>query len=704
MLILAICNGSVRSARRISVFALLLPLAGVLLCCAAEKSQPKMEDFATVESISGGVPVYSFNNIMYVYGQSPDLCPGLKMQEGNTHPVAKIKLKKSWEIKHSYNGAESELTRRTPKNDTQPLLPIHLIDGDPDTIWCSWGSPVPDGRLEWIRIDLPVESQVSSVALVCSPKFATRDYGRILPQEVEIQVSKDAWHWETVYENKKVDAKRLMNLKAEFTPHAAKQIWIKANNFAKNGTFSDLYCFSIGEVEVRDPAGNNLALVSRGAGVTVSSTSYGCNNDRYTQDSLWNPLNYDLGNKWLRVGGDNGSYMWHFTEHEKGKLEIDSAFDASITDCVKHGVNVILNIDFKGNWLYAKEPRKTDWVQSRFREFNDYYNDSKRLPWVTDSPEMFEAYLKYVECMVEHFKDRVAYFEIGNEWNAWTADFYMSRFFEPTYAAVKKIAPGAKIMLGSPGAFLPQLLLECLGKGAKVPPGWGAKIDAVAWHPGNNPDAAYFTAVRKFQNDCRALGFRGKFFATEIYAGMSYPPGPVAPYNQFMTSEQKMAKYLCQSLVGHGGLDMEAGPCHPHFTGFPHPQSLSRWTVPNQVLNPCQPSMTYYMWRNISTVMDDLYPKEFPVHFTSQKEILSFTFTRGEKESMVAAWINGGQNDAMVETKAEVTLPGMKAKKAWIVDIMNGTEQQLNIEPQGDGTIIKGIFLKDYPAFIRLER
>ena len=276
---------------------------------------------------------------------------------------------------------------------------------------------------------------------------------------------------------------------------------------------------------MRDPAGNNLALVSRGAGVTVSSTSHGCNNDRYTQDSLWNPLNYDLGNKWVRAGGDNGSYMWHFTEHEKGKLEIDSAFDASITECVKHGVSVIMNLDFKGNWLYAKEPRKTDWVQSRFREFNDYYNDPLGIPPVTNSPEMFAAYLKYVECMVEHFKDRVAYFEIGNEWNAWTADFYMSRFFEPTYVAVKKIAPDAKIMLGSPAGFAARLILGCLGKGAKVAPGWGAKIDAIGWHPGNNPDAAYFQAVREIQHDCRALGFRGKFFATEIYAGMSYPPG-----------------------------------------------------------------------------------------------------------------------------------------------------------------------------------
>ena len=495
---------------RVSVFVLLLLLVGIFPCSADEKPQPKMEDFATIESISNGVPIYSFNNIMYVYGQSPDLCPGLKMQEGNTHPVTKIKLKKSWEIKHNYNGAESEITRRTPKNDTQPLLPIHLIDGDPDTIWCSWGSPVPDGHPEWIQ-NRPSHGV---------PGFVGR--AGVFPQVRHQGLWPDSSqrggnpgeqgrlaYWETVYENKNVDAKHLMTLKAEFTPHAAKQIWIKANNFAKNGTYSDLYCFSIGEVEVRNPAGNNLALVSRGAGVTVSSTSHGCNNDRYTQDSLWNPLNYDLGNKWVRVGGDNGSYMWHFTEHEKGKLEIDSAFDASITDCVKHGVSVILNIDFKGNWLYAKEPRKTDWAQCRFREFNDYYNHAKNLPMVTDSPEMFQAYLKYVECMVRHFKDRVTYFEIGNEWNAWTPEFFMSRFFAPTYAAIKKIAPNAKIMLGSPSGFEARLILGCLGKGGKVTPGWGAKMDAIGWHPGDNPDAGYFKAAPNSRRTAGPWALRG---------------------------------------------------------------------------------------------------------------------------------------------------------------------------------------------------
>jgi hypothetical protein len=89
-------------------------------------------------------------------------------------------------------------------------------------------------------------------------------------------------------------------------------------------------------------------------------------NDRFTQDALWNSLNYDLGNKWVHIGGDNGSFMWHYVEHEKGKLRMDPVADESVTDLRRHGVNVILNLDFKGNWIYEKRARKTNWLEARF--------------------------------------------------------------------------------------------------------------------------------------------------------------------------------------------------------------------------------------------------------------------------------------------------------------------------------------------------
>lgn len=314
---------------------------------------------------------------------------------------------------------------------------------------------------------------------------------------------------------------------------------------------------------------------------------------------------------------------------------------------------------------------------------------------------MYEAYLRYVDYMVRHFKDRVAYFEIGNEWNHLGVEQYMKDFFFPTYAAIKKAAPNARVMLGNPAGFATDLILECLGPPWEVAP----LIDGLGWHPGDYPDGAYFDAVREFKKKCEALGFKGRYFATEIYAGSIYPPGPQSdwPYAPSL-SEIGMAKYLVRSLTGHSGLDMEAGPCHPHFTGFPHPQALCRPVLPMETINPCQPMPTYYAWRTIATILDDFYAAEFPVSFTGEEQFVSFTFESGDKkELMLAAWIPVPDADEFAEAKSDVTLPGVQAKRAWVVDIFNGTEQELCVTPKGKDTVLNGMLIKDYPTFIRVK-
>ena len=286
---------------------------------------PTIEDYATIEAVVNGEPVYSFNNLCYIYGISPSLLPDARMQNGNTHPMTKIKPKKSWEIEHNLVGFTHEMTVKSPWTDSQPFLPIHLIDEDPDTAWCSWGCHVPDGRPEWIRIDLPIEAEIASIAMVCSPSHpamrihysGNKSYGRALPKEIEVLVSRDAWHWETVYENKDYAGDPEGVNVISFEPKIAKQIWIRANDFSEVVSFAG-HVFSIGELEVRDAGGTNLAALSRGAGVIASShTMTSHDNDWFTQQSLWGPLLYDLGAKWVRTGPHNGSFTWNYGNLQK---------------------------------------------------------------------------------------------------------------------------------------------------------------------------------------------------------------------------------------------------------------------------------------------------------------------------------------------------------------------------------------------------
>ncbi|MBI4327586.1 MAG: discoidin domain-containing protein [Chloroflexi bacterium] len=137
------------------------------------------------------------------------------MQKGNSRPVVKVKPKKSWEIEYNLCGSTPAREPKTMWNDDQPLLPIHLIDGNPETAWSSRGQAAADTQPEWIRIDLPAESMVASVGLVCSeygpsglanlaktPQMIL-GVGKSLPGELTINLSQDGKSWNTVYSSHK---------------------------------------------------------------------------------------------------------------------------------------------------------------------------------------------------------------------------------------------------------------------------------------------------------------------------------------------------------------------------------------------------------------------------------------------------------------------------------------------------------------------
>ena len=164
--------------------------------------QPAIEDYATIEAYVGDVPVYAFG-YTYVYGSSPDLLPEAILQEGNDNPSVKIQPKKSWEITSNLCGSTPAREPKTMWNDDQPLLPVHLIDGDPETAWSSRGMNGPAIQPEWIRVDFPAESTVGAVSLVCCKNGPHKDLsqrvGKSLPKHLTIKLSRDGKLWDTVY-------------------------------------------------------------------------------------------------------------------------------------------------------------------------------------------------------------------------------------------------------------------------------------------------------------------------------------------------------------------------------------------------------------------------------------------------------------------------------------------------------------------------
>ncbi len=863
---------------------------------------PNITEYASVEAISQGYPVYGFDYMMYIYGTSPDLFPLSELQEGNSRPRTKIPLKKSWEIKSNLLGSNTAQVPRTRKNDSHPTLPIHLIDGDPSTVWCSFGCLAPDAHPEWIRIDLPMEASVASIAIVCGDKFYPGSaFGRALPTDLEVKVSRDAWHWDTVYSNQNVDTSVQEGLTIKFAPRPVKQVWIIGNNFQTRintpSSAGPVTFFSIVAVEVKDASGDNLALVSRGAGVTVSSTYFGHADNRLTQAELWAPLHYDAGLTWLRIAGaEAGAYDWQYTEREKGKYEFDPDLDAWLTDLQRCGVKLIWGLDIYGNPLYQPGYAKANWAEARIHRFTDGTLGGSMEGTADDNPEMLAAYLRYVEFIVRHLKGRVYVYEVGNEftgcgWDDDLAERYM-RIFAESYEVVKRIDPDARIMPASPDLFAPDFLLTLLGQERKagikdgtfranggsfkslesstlailhntrvrdaeirvkalnrgrfgivlrctgpesfvlagygtcwpglgrytlfiaerqgkswnkstiswksldadlsqnfslkvraegndvslevsdgnrtetlhrrltstfdragsvglaqltganqafsgfslrnlqaseitggeflgsegstpagwdyiygpqtrnpIAPGWASKIDGLGWHPYNPPDHAYSDAVREFKSQCADLGFSGQYYASELYHFFTYPP-------RTPLSELQHGVVSAISAVAHGGLDVVANTQILHFTGHATADSNCRIAWPSEVATPVQPSVMYYVWRNLATVLDEFHAAVFPARFEREERLLSFTFQRGPNEKLVAAWLAdaaANKPNEISEETHDLTLSGTAASQAWGIDIMNGTEQELQFTVRGGDTLIGKIRVKSYPTLIRVQ-
>jgi hypothetical protein len=681
-------------------------LAGAATLYAKVSGTSGLEKYATIEAYSDDVPVYAFG-FTYVYGVSPDFLPGTVLQTGNTNPKNKIQPKKSWEIKENKMGINPTSVPRTGVNDNQPFRSVHLIDGDVNTCWCSRPQIQPDVEDVWIRIDLPREEQIKSVILVPHPKGQSDQdeeentlLGQAFPRHLTIKTSHDAWHWETVYENRNFgQLKKMVSQELTFAPRRAKQIWIIGRSCPQ---ILSLGCgFSIAEVKINNINGNNRALLSQGAAVTVSSTYFGdYSSDRFMHDMLW-PTLYDIGCKWLRVGHGKDMFTWSYVERVKGVFDLDPRADEVITEAVQNGINVIMILNKGRKWLFVKEPKvfdktRNEWV---FPEFWTPQNPNK-------NKESMQGYLKYVRFMVHRFKNRVKYFEIWNEWDE-GADEYC-KFFEPAVKVIREEYPEAKIVIGSPTPEeTPSFIYGVLGRSGPI-------FDVVGWHPWYNPDPTqkkfleYSEFLKNFKKECKARGFKGEYMATEWTWCAPYPP--VVPtgvgdsaFSNVKVTEMQKAKYAARLTMTHLAADVYSFWCELFRQQSPQLSiGLFRNTFSASPLSPTQPEPVYYIMRTLSTVMDETTPEKVKVEFNPcDKRLESYTFRKPDGELMLVVWLNGyAKDDDSQEIITDITFPGRKLNKASAIDVLNGDSQALNVLYDKKNTVINRIHVKDWPIII----
>jgi hypothetical protein len=671
--------------------------------------------WATVEAHDHGVPVYAFG-YTYVYGVSPDFYLNVDLQEGNNAKISKIQPKKSWEIKDNLFGSTPAREPRTAQNDDQPLLPIHLIDGDVRSSWASRGQNQADADPEWIRIDLPVETLIDRVVLVGHPEGMggsqqfnpTTDsvkVGQAFPRHLEIRISRDAWHWEVVFKNDTYlpgDVKGRNEV--SFDPHLAKQIWILGSDLPPTHYFG--HCFSISEVEVLTPKGENVALVSRGAGVEVSSTHTGYGMDRFTQDMLW-PIQYDLGFKWSRVGYDMSLFQWAYVERQKGKLYVDERADAAVTEAVSNGIQIVMTLD-KGNWLYAENPKEPD----RTRDLMETYSNNPGK--VTEYAPMLAGYLNYVRFMVRHFKGRVKVFEVWNEWGPYTyseAKKYAA-LLKQVIPIIREEDPQAKIMPASPGWLVSDQFgwFRALGEEGLL-----SQVDVIGFHPFYSPSPSdpYLLAFPKdfprFEKMLEGYGFKGSYMASEWDFFTAYPPSDLPGYvGRDTPTEIQKAIYSARLSILFAHYNIvnlwnETFQTQQTMRGL---SLLRNTTFSNEIINPTQPEPVYYVFRTLSTVLADVRGADFEFALNGdRREIESYAFVRNGGERLIAFWLPGvAEEHPGYTVKADLALKGSSGEGATIIDVLDGTEQPLQVQRTGDGIILRNLRVQSWPLIIRLPR
>ncbi len=668
----------------------------------------------------GGQPVHLYGDL-YVYSQSPDFLPDRSLQYDNPNPRTKIDPAKPWEIRSNYLGIPARIVEGgfnarysfvSPHAEHELYWPVHLIDGDPDSFWMirrdePYEKPMRTEPFE-LRIDLPREFNIRQVNMLAMnrtiPEHALRinpqgvppeqRYYNPMPRELEVQVSRDGRHWDTVYQTDDMKNVELGGkVELPFLPRAAKQVRLLGNDFGPMihpdqgpfiiGLFFG-YTWSFAELELLDDKGNNVALASRGAGITQYEGRQG-QWDFDVKNDVSLATRYDLGAKWIRANYWGGNLMWHYVEQEKGKYVIDPVSDLAVDEASKNGIEVIMGLEY-GNWLYADPPRP-----NLLNQFDPILMDPPPAP---TTPEQIEAYKNWVRFMVNHFKDRITWWEIWNEpgTSSWRYGFGGDRAGARNYASlikavvplIKQIQPHAKVMVSNAYWPWPVFREEVFRHVVDLIDGFELHVRVYEWSLDGEQYRNLPNQIVQNKKEAEDMGYDGIYLSQENQWFPEPNPaqwlsGHIKP--TFIGQAKNMARLLFQNsaldLVSfwQGGLQMESGTLAP----------------------------SYYVLRTLATITDGATPADIRVETDTRYWVDHFGLKRPDGSLLLGAWLPGDAVELHPGLPTNLEFPGIKARSISGVDVMNGVSQTINFESGDTGTVVSGLVLRDYPIVLQIN-
>ena len=675
-------------------------------------------------TMADGVQVYAIGDID-IYAVSPDFALDSVIQKDNQNKKIKIRPKPSRQLQSNYVGATPPRLPRSEAGEEYPFRSVHLIDGDTETYWRCRPVVAAAQKTEWLRIDLAKEHDIKTIRLIPTPPRRGDlgyQYGvnPAFPVAFVLQVSRDALNWETVFETKAYPVPEDARPREfTFALQRAKQIRLLVHQLHQSpgSDGRDHFSITLAEFEVLDAKGNNVALISRGGGVTVSSTDYGFATKRETNNLLW-PIHYDLGLKWLKVGYFMDRINWYHVEREKGKYHIDPVTEAAIIQAADQGIEVVMTLCY-GNPHYQdygyRGRQKNYWEMP-------YVGPLRSDPTIGPLPtsKAIEGYANYCRFMVDRFRGKIRYFEI---WNNPDGEFALEHDPQPyvntVKAAVKAIRqtnPDTKIVLGGMSLMKLKYFKACFEAGL------ASLVDVIAWHPYRlalmpeevsdfDPEyttyADWVNALRKLASE---YGFQGELHANEATYLAAYPQNktkPIRPDWNYDVSELTKAKYLARMIFIHSGLDV---PVFWNETWnnqhIYRDVGLLRNTYSAEPDSPLSPQPAYYVMRTCCTVLEGLKPADFAVKVTPEiSDLELYTFKDAKGQPVVALWAAIREQDDCPEKQIDVTFVDLAEDNIELlgIDILNGYQQLFQFERIDGNLHIPKIMVRDYPLVVRLQ-
>lgn len=440
-------------------------------------------------------------------------------------------------------------------------------------------------------------------------------------------------------------------------------------------------------VDTRSASSGIQGTGSRGRSPLFAKESYQLEDNRIGTfwHDLCDPCDYESfvereitrqGVRWAHMAFnsvDSSGVNWQCPEDK-----ISPCQEGLVNSVVDAGAEIMFILTFWDKATYAREGKVS---------FPRFKTESQ-----------IRRYVDFVRNMVRHFKGRIRYYELWNEPTIkntiqWIEVEDYIRVAKRVIPIIREEDPEAKIVIGATDYLLFEESQEYLFRllNCDLP----ALVDGISWHPmfGTSPQYDfhrdyyynYPDIVRRIKATAFQHGFHGEFFAQELTWRTEETKVPDLPWPHVYT-DIVAAKYLARGVMVNLGLNAAVTHGGGAIFFYKMPASLA-------------------VVKNLCTIMAgheaiDM-PVEIDIDYEGPVAYCSFRYPDGDR--MLAIWTDGIAQDDDLGVPATIEFPGLVASSVTGIDVLNGFQQELVFQVEGDTTVVRDVLVKDYPILIRLS-